>query len=418
MTMRILYLSQYFPPEAGATQARALEMARNWVKLGHSVTMLAEVPNHPSGVIPPEYRGKLYERSLLEGIDVIRVWVKASPEKTFRNRMLFYLTFMLNAALAGLILCRGKYDLIYATSPPLFVGGAALFLSWARRTPLIFEVRDLWPESAIELGELTNPRAIAWATRLENACYQRARLIVVVTQGILERLLDRGIHPGKLYLAPNGANVEMFHFDETAHACLRQELGLQDAFIAIYAGIHGIAQGLETVIEAAERLKENPGIHFLLVGDGPKKAELVELAQRYQLPNLTFISEQPRQAMIAYLSAADVALIPLRNLELFKGALPSKIFDAWACELPVLINFEGEAREIVEAAQAGIGIPPEDPQALADALRRLQPAREERREMGERGRQFTIERYSRQTQARRLAEKLEDILHNSFKDGT
>jgi glycosyltransferase involved in cell wall biosynthesis len=298
------------------------------------------------------------------------------------------------------------------------VGGAALFLSWARRTPLIFEVRDLWPESAVELGELTNPRAIAWATRLENACYQRARLIVVVTQGILERLRGRGIHPGKLYLAPNGANVEMFHFDETARARLRQELGLQDPFIAIYAGIHGIAQGLETVIEAAKLLKENPGIHFLLVGDGPKKAELVELAQRYQLPNLTFISEQPRQAMIAYLSAADVALIPLRNLELFKGALPSKIFDAWACELPVLINFEGEAREIVEEAQAGIGIPPEDPQALADALRRLQPAREERREMGKRGRQFTIERYSRQTQARRLAEKLEDILHNSFKDGT
>lgn len=411
--MRILYLSQYFPPEAGATQARALEMARNWVKLGHSVTMIAEIPNHPSGIIPPEYRGKLYERSQLEGIEVIRVWVKTSPIKNFRNRMLFYLTFMLNAALAGVLLAHGRYDLVYATSPPLFVGASGLFLSWFKRIPFVFEVRDLWPESAVELGELSNPTAISLATRLETACYRRARLIVVVTQGILHRLIERGINPAKLILVPNGANVEQFRFNEAARARLRQELGLQGRFIAIYAGIHGIAQGLETVIEAANLLKDNPAIHFLLVGDGPKKVELMDLAQRYQLPNLNFIPEQPRETIVDYLSAADIALIPLRNLDLFKGALPSKIFDAWACELPVMINVEGEATRIIHQAQAGISIPPENPQALAEALLSLSTQKDACREMGKRGREFTIQRFSRQSQAQYLALTLQDLIsHN------
>lgn len=408
--MRILYLSQYFPPEAGATQARALEMARNWVKLGHTVTMLAEIPNHPSGIIPPEYRGKLYERSLLEGIDVIRIWVKASPIKNFRNRMLFYLSYMLNSALAGVFLAHGRYDLVYATSPPLFVGASGLFLSWFKRIPFVFEVRDLWPESAVELGELSNPRAIALATRLENACYRRARLIVVVTQGILDRLIGRGIDAAKLILIPNGANVELFQPRETARARLRQELGLEGRFVAIYAGIHGIAQGLETVIEAAALLKDDPTIHFLLVGDGPKKAELINLAQRYNLPNLTFIPEQPRETIVDYLSAADVALIPLRNLDLFKGALPSKIFDAWACELPVIINVEGEATRIILQAQAGISIPPENPQALAEAVRSLSTQKGACREMGKRGREFTLQRFSRQSQAQRLAQSLENLI--------
>src|SRR5512139_1192627 len=154
--MRILYISQYFPPEAGATQTRAYEMARNLVRLGHQVTMIAEIPNHPSGIIPPEYRGKLIERADLEGIDVIRVWVKTSPVKNFRQRIVFYLSFMLASIFAGLFLARGHFDLLYATSPPLFVGASGLLISRVRRIPFVFEVRDIWPESAVALGELSN----------------------------------------------------------------------------------------------------------------------------------------------------------------------------------------------------------------------------------------------------------------------
>jgi len=411
--MRILYLSQYFPPEAGATQIRAYEMAMNWVRLGHQVTMIAEVPNHPSGIIPPAYRGKLYQRDKLDGIDVVRVWVKASPVKSFRNRMLFYLTYMLNACVAGIFLARGDYDLVYASSPPLFVGGAALFLSWVRRIPLLFEVRDLWPESAVALGELSNPRAVAWATRLEEACYHRAHRIVVVTQGILGRLAKRGLEPGKLSLIPNGANVDMFHFSDKGRESVRHSLQLEDHFIAIYTGIHGIAQGLDTVIEAARILKDEPRIHILLVGDGPKRVELVELAQKYSLPNLTMLPEQPREQIVNYLSAADIALIPLRNLDLFKGALPSKMFDAWACERPLILSVNGEARQIMEAAEGGVFAPPEDPHALADKLRQLSKQPDLCQEMGKRGRQFTIEHFSRKALAEKLAALLETTVAQS-----
>jgi glycosyltransferase involved in cell wall biosynthesis len=405
--MRILYLSQYFPPEAGATQTRAFEMARNLVRLGHAVTMLAEVPNHPSGIIPPAYRGKLYERADLEGIDVIRVWVKASPVKSFANRMLFYLTYMVNATLVGLFLAGGRYDLIYASSPPLFVGGAALALSRLRRLPLVFEVRDLWPESAVALGEISNPAAVAWATKLEEACYRRARLIVVVTQGILERLQQRGLPAEKLAFVPNGANVDLFQFQPEGRQRLRAELGLQDKFVAIYAGIHGIAQGLETLVEAARQLRDDPSLHLLLVGEGPKKAEITALVAEHGLTNLTLLPEKPRESMPDYLSAADVAIVPLRNVELFKGALPSKMFDAWACERPVLLSsLEGEARQVVEAAGGGLCLPPEDPAALARALLQLKNDPVANAIMGRQGRAHTIAHYSRQA----LAEKLAGLL--------
>ncbi len=407
--MRILYLSQYFPPEAGATQTRAYEMARNLVRLGHAVTMIAEVPNHPSGIIPPTYRGKLVERSTLEGIDVIRVWVKASPEKNFRSRMAFYLSFMFSAALAGLTLARGRYDYIYATSPPLFVGGAALALSYLRRIPLVFEVRDLWPESAVALGELRNRRAISLAARLELACYSRATRIVVVTQGILQRLAERGVPSEKLALIPNGANTELFEFDAAQRAAARQKLGLEDKFIAIYAGIHGVAQGLETLAHAAQRLAVQPDIHILLIGEGPKKAEIAALASSLGLSNFTLLSEQPREAMPAYLSAADVAVIPLRALEIFKGALPSKMFDAWACRRPILLSVDGEARQALESAGGGLFVPPEDPASLAQAILELKSDPARQRRMGEAGRAFTQAHYSRRALAEQLARTLELI---------
>ena len=407
--MRILYLSQYFPPEAGATQTRAYEMSRNWVRLGHSVTMLSEIPNHPSGIIPPEYRGKLYERADLEGIDVIRVWVKASPVKNLRNRMFFYLSFMVNAALAGLLLARQPYDLIYASSPPLFVGGAALLLSCLRRIPLVFEVRDLWPESAVTLGEIRNRRMIALATRLEIACYRRARRIIVVTEGIRDRLLERGWGIDKINLVQNGANTQLFQFDPQARQQKRAELGLEGKFVAVYAGIHGLAQGLESVVRTAQLLQDQPDIHIILIGDGPKKQDIHQLVDSLGLGNIRLLPEQPRASIPAYLSASDAALVPLKKLELFRGALPSKLFDAWACERPVLLSVDGEARRILEQAGGGLFVPPEDPQALAQALLELKENPDLRREMGLNGRLYTEQNYSRKALAERLAHILEGI---------
>ncbi len=409
--MRILYISQYFPPEAGATQARAFEMARNWARLGHQITMLAEIPNHPSGVIPEAYKGRIFERVELEGIDVIRVWVKTSPEKNFRNRMLFYLTFMVNAILAGIFVARGKYDFIYASSPPLFVGGSALVLSYIKRIPMVFEVRDLWPESAIALGELTHQRAIASATRLELSCYRRASLVVVVTQGIFDRLIERGIPTNKLVIIPNGANVDLFTYRPEGRERIRRELGLEKQFIAIYAGIHGLAQGLETILDTARLLQANPHIHFLLIGDGPKKAELVSLAGLYNLRNLTLLPEKPWEQIPDYLSAADVALVPLKKAQVFMGVLPSKLFDAWACERPVLLSIDGEARQVVESVKGGIFVSPEEPEKIACALVYLMASPNERQSMGKNGQKYTRDNNSRAALAEKLIDHLEKIIH-------
>ena len=347
--MRILYLSQYFPPEVGATQSRAYEMAHQWVQMKHEVTMVSEIPNHPSGIIPQKYKGKLLERANLDGIDVIRVWVKASSIKNFRNRLLFYLSYMLNSIIIGLLMVRGRYDLLYATSPPLFVGGAALVLSYLKDIPMVFEVRDLWPESAVALGELSNKHSISLASKLEERCYQKAIQIVVVTQGVYNKLIQRGIPQEKLLIIPNGANTDLFVFDLSGREIIRKELGLSGKFVIIYAGIHGLAQNLETILQTARLLKDYPMIHFLLIGDGPKKLELITLASSYVLPNLTFLSEKPRELIPMYLSAADIAIVPLRNAEVFETVVPSKIFDAWACKRPVMLTIDGEARELVES---------------------------------------------------------------------
>jgi glycosyltransferase involved in cell wall biosynthesis len=408
--MRILYLSQYFPPEVGATQTRAYEMARGLVQAGHQVTMIAEVPNHPNGVIPPQYRGKLYERANLDGIEVIRVWVKTAPDKTFRSRMAFYLTYMVNAILAGVLLARKRHDLVYATSPPLFVGASGLALSVLRRSPLVFEVRDLWPESAVALGELKNPRVIALAERLERACYRRARKIILTTREMKNHLEKRGIPAVKMQVVRNGANPDLFRFDPAARQQIRDELGLEGKFVVVYAGLIGLAQALSSVLEAADLAQMRASsVHFVLVGDGPKKAELLAQAERRQLANVTFIPAQPRERVPAYLSAADAALIPLVRERLI-GALPSKMFDAMACERPILLSAEGEALLVLEQEQVGLSVPPEAPERLCEAILTLKQDPVQARKYGQRGRPAVIARYSRQAQARQLESILSAVV--------
>ena len=386
-------------------------MAQGLLKAGHEVTMIAEFPNHPHGIIPPEYAGKWYERATLDGIDVLRVWVKASPVKSFRSRMAFYLSYMLMATLGGLFLARGKYDAIYATSPPLFVGGAALLISYLRRLPLFFEVRDLWPESAIALGELKNPRAIRLATRLEEACYRRARRVIVTTQEMTTHLVSRGFKSSQFQVIRNGANTDLFQFSTTDRHRLRTELGLTDKFVVGYAGLLGIAQGLESVLDTAQQIEQqDTSIFFLIIGDGPAKAELQAIATKMQLSNIRFLPSQPRTDIPGYLSAADAVLVPLIRQRLI-GALPSKMFDAMACKRPVILSAEGEAATILNEADAGIVLPPQDSEALCNTLVLLKQDDERRERYGENGRSVTVKKYSRQAQAQELVHLLSTTLN-------
>ena len=408
--MRILYISQYYPPEVGATQTRAYEMARGLVKAGHKVTMLTEVPNHPTGIIQPAYRSKLYERSFEDGIDVIRVWVKTAPKKTFRSRLAFYLSFMVNATLAGLLLVRGHYDLIFATSPPLFVGGTALALKVLKRIPLIFEVRDLWPESAIAIGELKNLRYIRWATSLEESCYQQSRHIVTVTSELKDRLIERGIASSKITVIANGTNTDMFRPMPKQGMQIRSKLNLRDQFIVMYAGLLGVAQGLHTLVEAA-RLLQDETVHFVFVGDGPVREQLELLAKKYILSNITFTGIVPRTEVPQYLAAADIATVIFLDRPLFKRSLPSKMFDSLACERPVLLSApQGLASDVLKQAGGGVSVAPESPQSIADTVRNLQAYPSNLKELGRQGRQFVEAHYSRQTQARQLVEMLTQSL--------
>src|SRR4051812_4466912 len=314
--MRILYFSQYYPPEVGATSTRASAMSRYLAAMGHQVTVVTEVPNHPSGIIPPHYRGKLSERVCENGVDVLRLWVSTSPEKTFRSRMRFYLSYMTMGALAGSLL-RGHYDLVYATSPPLFVGPAGLAAALKRRVPFVFEVRALWPESAVSLGELSSKRAIRAAEALERLLYRRAAKIVVVTEGIRDRLLERGLPPEKINFIPNGADTDLFRFDPEGRERVRAKLGVEDKFVALYAGIHGLAQGLESLVETARLLQQREDIAFVFIGEGPRKAVVAQLKEMLGVDNLTLLHEVPVEEMPAYLSAADCSIVPLRDDPLF-----------------------------------------------------------------------------------------------------
>jgi colanic acid biosynthesis glycosyl transferase WcaI len=410
--MRVLYLSQYYPPEIGATQTRAIEMARGLVRAGHQVTMIAEFPNHPTGVIPAEYRGKFMTRSQEEGLEVIRVWIKAAPVKTFRTRMAFYLSYMTMATLAGLFLAKGHYDVLMASSPPLFVGGAALAISYLRRLPLVFEIRDLWPESAVAMGQLRNPQAVRLAEILEEWCYRRARRIVVVTEGIRRRLIERRIPAAKLSLITNGANTDIFTPglpDET----LRKRLGIApEAFVTIFVGLHGLICGMDAILEAAEILRaegiDESRLLFLLVGDGPVKGRLQAVAKEKELANVRFLEAQPEKDLPAFIRMADVGLATSSKLEITKGSLPVKMFSYMACARPVLLAVDGEAKDLLEEAEAGLYSPPEDGPALAEAVKKMQADPQLCHSMGENGRRYVVEHYSRQALAAKLMRLLEE----------
>ena len=406
--MRILYISQYFPPEIGATQTRAYEMARNLVRAGHHVTMLTEFPNHPAGVIPPRYRGKLFEYADLEGIEVIRVWVKTSLVKNMHTRLLFYLSFMINATLVGLFLARGKYDLIYATSPPLFVGGAGIALRWLKRVPLVFEVRDLWPESAVTLGELKNTSFIRWAYRFEEMCYRRARKIVVTAQEIMDSLVARGVPAEKLALVRNGSNTELFYRDPEARQRVRQLLGLEGKFIALYAGLHGLAYDLDTVLETVHLLRETLDIYFIFIGDGPTKAAAQQRARELDLQNISFLPAQPYREIPDFFNAADVSLIPMKEPHIV-GTLPIKIYDSMACQLPVIACGTGEIQTVIQESGAGLALEPEDPQQLRGAILKLYSNPEQRARYGRNGRQVVEIQFNRLAQAQQLERILTTI---------
>ena len=399
--MNILMLSQYFYPEVGATQTRVHEFAKYLAQSGHKVTVIVEFPNHPTGIIPKKYKGKLFEREILDGFEVLRVWVLASPKKSTLRRLAFYISYMSMAIIGGLLTQR-RYDIVFATSPPLFVGISGYVLSKLRRTNFMFDIRDLWPKAAVALGELSNPKIIRFAEKVELFLYENSSAIIAVTEGFIKYISGLGIESGRIHHIPNGTIPEIFNpSDIDIH--LKARLDLEGKFIVTFAGNHGIAQGLDTIIESANQLQVHSDIVFFFIGEGPVKQSLIDSKEKYQLSNVVFHPKVPLHQIAKYINMSDILLVPLKKDEVFHTFIPSKMFDFMCCAKPIILSVAGEARQILEyKAKAGKFVPPEDATALSEAILWLRYNPELCSEYGRNGREFVLKRYLRKQQAQKL----------------
>jgi|SRR5580704_4667626 colanic acid biosynthesis glycosyl transferase WcaI len=415
--MKILYVSQYFPPEMGAPSARASELSRHWARAGHEVTVLTGFPNHPTGVVPLEYRDRfrrLVAHEQIEGVNVVRTWLLPFPNRKAHERMLNYSSFCASAAITGLFLSRP--DVVIATSPQLLVALSGWWLARWKRVPFVFEVRDLWPESLAAVG-VGNGNSMLYRVlaKLAGFLYLRSDRVVVVTPAFEDYLVEHWRVPrGKISVIENGVETQLFAPDASiaeAGAVLRRELGVEEKYVVSYIGTMGMAHGLETIVAAAAHLRDtHPEIIFLMIGEGAEKERIVALARQRGLHNLRFVDQQPREKIPAHICASDVCLVLLKKTSLFKTVLPTKMLEFMSCGRPVILGVDGQARAILEEARGGLVIEPENSGALVNAIRYLAANREMARELGQNGREYIVRRFSRRQTAEKYIRVLEQLL--------
>jgi len=402
-SLRILFVTQYFPPEVGAAASRIQDVTEEFSTLGHSVTVVTEIPNYPTGVIHKKYRYKLFHKERIGRTKIIRTFVLASKRKSFIQRMLFYLSFMVSSILGAM--SAKEIDVVVATSPPLFVGVSGFIISRFKRAQFVFDVRDLWPESAIALGELQSKMLRKLSVSLEQFLYRKADRITVAVPGFRDVIASGSVAQEKIWPIINVVDQAAFS-PRKDQENLRRKYGWQEKFIVLFSGNHGLAQGLATIMEAANLLRDRPEIMFLFVGEGVEKPHLQALKKHLMLDRVFFVDEQPREQMPVYISMSDVCLVPLKNLSLFDNALPSKMLEYMSCARPIIGTLRGEAKTLIEKAKAGLVVDPENASQLAKAIVTLLDQPERRRSLGESGRQFISRNYSRE----RRAESFEQIL--------
>lgn len=403
--MRILFLTDNFPPETNAPATRTHEHTRRWVRAGHDVTVVTGAPNFPSGKVHAGYRNRLWQVEMVDGVRVIRVWTYIAANAGVLRRTLDYLSFMVCGGLAGLFTARP--DVIVATSPQFFAAIAGCLLGIARRRPFVFELRDLWPDSISAVGALQESAGLRVLRQVEYWLYRRAALIVSVTHSFRQVLARNGIDPQKIVVVPNGVDPDSYTPGPRSPA-LEQRLGLQGKFVAAYVGTIGMAHGLGTILAAAERTRQRDDIAYVLVGTGAEHARLAADARARGLDNVHFVGAVGKEEVKEYWRLCDVALVLLRDLPLFEHVIPSKIFEAWGCGRPVILGVRGESAGIVRAAAGGSMVPPEDATALAAAIVHMADHPDAAREAGRAGRVFVEREYNRDDLAARMLEALEE----------
>ena len=362
--MKILFLTDNFPPEVNAPATRSYEHCKEWVQRGIDVTIITCFPNFPQGKIYKGYKNKLYQSEFIDGIHVIRVWTYITANEGFIKRTLVYISFSVSGFIAGLF---QKTDIIIATSPQFFTALSGRTLSFWKRKPWIMEVRDLWPESIKTVGAMNENILIRYFEWQEKRCYHSAKKIVVVTDSFKRRLVERGIDSSKIEVVKNGVNRSLF-VPVVKDLQLLNELGLQNKKIIGYIGTHGMAHKLDFILQCAKGMEGRSNYHFLFLGSGAEKRNLLDLKEKLDLKNVTMLDPVSKLEVKRYISILDIALINLRKSELFTTVIPSKIFENAGMEIPILMGVNGEAREIIESYHAGVCFEPESETEFCEKL--------------------------------------------------
>jgi glycosyltransferase involved in cell wall biosynthesis len=403
--MNILLVHQmfYVPSDPGGT--RHYEFGRHLEKVGHKFTVVTSDITYFSGSAKVARR-RLVNEEQVDGLRVLRAYTYASLHKSFRWRVVSFLSFMLTSIWAGLR--AGPVDLVIGTTPPIFQAISAWAIAFLRRRPFLLEVRDLWPEFAIEMGVLKHPLLISLSRWLERFLYRRAVHILVNSPAYRDYMIRKGIAPEKVTVICNGVDPEMFRPDARGER-FRQEWNLDKQFVVTYAGALGLANDIPTILRAANRLRNFANIRFLLVGDGKERPNLEEEARSLALSNVIFTGPRPKTEMGAILAASDVCLATLMNIPLFATTYPNKVFDYMAAGRPTILAIDGVIREVVEKGEGGIFVSPGDDAALATAIENLYGDTDRCHAMGQAAREYVCNHFNRRQQARDFAALVERL---------
>jgi colanic acid biosynthesis glycosyl transferase WcaI len=410
--LRIGYVVQEYPPDLGAGPARVSEMARTWTAAGAEVTVITALPHRPQSEIHEEYRGRLAVEEDHDGIRVIRSWLYASPKRGLLRKMVGDGSFMFSGALNG-ILRGGRFDVIIASAPPFLAQVAAEAMHLARRTPMIVELRDLWPDYLVGMGMLGNPVARRALFGLEQHLLKRAAHVVVVTESFRRRVVEKGIPFERIDVIANGVDTTQYFpaDDEPPVEALRRRDG---EFVVGYLGNFGAGQDLSAIVRAAAELRDVPGLRIVLTGDGPDRARVTALSESLGLENLQICGSIPRDRTRAFYNACDVCLVPLAPIDIFQETVPSKIFEIMACGRPIVASLSGEAARIVTESECGLVAPPGRPEEIAGVIRQVAAVTDEvRGELGRNGRRYVTAHYERTTLAARYLDLLERVAGSS-----
>ncbi|MBT0812853.1 glycosyltransferase family 4 protein [Litoribacter ruber] len=365
--MKILFLTDNFPPELNAPATRTYEHCKAWVNAGVDVTVITCFPNFPKGEIFPGYKNKLYQKEEIDGIKVIRVWSLIFENKGIFKRFLDFISFSVTGFIAGLFV--RKIDKIIITSPQFFVTFSGFFLSLFKRKPWVFEVRDLWPESIIVLNNYNKNFMFRVFEKCEMFFYKNSSQIIAVTKGIRDNIIERGIDADKIILIRNGFSFENLPEDIQDKSALKKSIGLEDNEKLIsYIGTHGQAHALDFIIKTIAKVNDL-NIRFLFIGNGAEKDNLIQLSSDLGISRITFLDSVPKESVFEFIKLSDWALVNLKNDPLFEGAIPSKIFENAALRTPILLGVNGEAKELINKYQAGITF---EPERESDFIRVLQ----------------------------------------------